>query len=490
MTFNLITHAWIPVRKRSGESKRVSLSTLFEEADTIADLDVRPHERVAVMRLLICIAQAAGGIPDDDWDSFKETFAPAAVGYLKKSTIAPYFNLFGDGPRFLQLPVRSKVPVSSSKLFPMLASGNNPTVLDHEGGSDRRFPCERLAMGLLVFQNFYPLYGAGYKGRGPCVDSNMLHTFVQGDTLHHAIANNCLDTAAIAQFSGGAGRPVWEKFPSGMKDSEAVRNATATYLGRLVPMHRSLRLTDDGSHFHHVKESMEYPPFDAYSREPSSTVVVWGKKGQETPRLLAARLDQAIWRQLPALTVLRRESSPQVGAPPVVQCYVQNGGDECRIWTGAVVTDFKAKILNLVESTFSLPEAMFGSGRDTYQHGVRFAEMWESRLKKAVTAYGKVMKIDKPSTACASHHYWNTLDQQSSVLLAIIRHPELLDNAEQNFGAGSTDPWTTLVHRAARDAFGHSCPCQTPRQYEAFSAGLRALYPTRRTASKKQYSKA
>ena len=487
MKFNLITDEWIPVRMLSGGGGLVSLSTLFTEAEAIADLDVRPHERIALMRLLICIAHAAAGIPDDDWESFRETYASAAVDYLKKKEIAPYFELFGNGPRFLQLSVESKTPVSVSKLFPVLASGNNPTVLDHEGGTDRSFPVEILAMGLLVFQNFYPLYGAGYKGRGPCVDSNMLHTFVQGKTLHEAIANNCLDSDEVALLSGGIGKPLWEQFPSGMKDKAAVANATTTYLGRLVPMHRSLRFTDDGSHFHHVKESMEYPPFDVYSREPSSTVVVWGKRGQESPRLLPARLDQAVWRQLPALTVLRREaSSGQASAPPVVQCYTQNEGGDLRIWTGAVVTDYKAKILNLVESTFSLPATMFGSGRAIYETGVKFAEIWESRLKKAVAAYGTTLKKDKPSTAAATQHFWNTLDQQSRVLLDVVRHPEQLNISEMTFGSGSTDPWTALVNQAARDAYGHSCPRQTSRHYEAFAAGLRALYPKPKNSNTKE----
>lgn len=474
----------------SGEASLVSLSTLFAEARSIVDLDVRPHERIAVVRLLICIAHAAGGIPDDDLGTFRENYASDATDYLKKSEIVPYFELFGDGPRFLQLPVTSKELVSSSKLFPMLASGNNPTVLDHEGGTIRVFSAEKLAMGLLVFQNFYPLYGAGYKGRGPCVDSNMLHTFVQGATLHEAIANNCLDAAEVGQFSGGAGRPLWEQFPSSMKDNVAVANATTTYLGRLVPMHRSLRFTDDGTHFYHVKDSMEYPPFDTYSREPSSTIVLWGKRGEEAPRLLPARLDQAVWRQLAALTVLRRDTANQASAPPVVQCYVQNGGDDCRIWTGAVVTDFKAKILNLVESTFILPAAMFGSGRATYHKGVQFAEMWEGRLKKAVSAYGVAMKKDKPSTAAASHHFWNALDQQSDVLLKVIRHPELLDNEGQTFGFGSNDPWTKLVNQSARGAYEDCCPRQTPRHYEAFAAGLRALYPKPKTSKDKPLAKA
>lgn len=473
MKFNLITDPWIPVRKTTGETALLSLAAVFANPEQISDLDARPHERISLMRLLICIAQAAGGIPEEDeWDDFRADFAGKSVGYLSCPDVTPYFELFGKGQRFLQLPVTSKEPVSCSKLFPMLASGNNPTVLDHEGGTEREFPPAQLALGLLVFQNFYPLYGAGYKGRGPAVDSNMLHTFVGGRDLQHIIANNCLDTNEVSQFSGGVGRPIWEKSPSSVRDADAIANASSTYLGRLVPMHRSVRLTDDGRCFNLVKDSIEYPPFDVYSREPSSTVVVWGKKGAEKPRLLPARLDQAVWRQLHSLTVLRREEQSTASAPAVLDCYRQNAAEaDCPIWTGALVTDLKAKILDVIESTFSLPEAMFGSGRKVYAQGVQHAEFWEGRLKKAVSAYGSNLMKDKPSTREATQHFWNALDQQSEVLLNVVRDPEA------TFDMGSKNAWIVLINQAVRAAFEFACPRQTPRHYEAYAAGLGKLYP-------------
>lgn len=62
---NLATDAWIPIVWNVGKAGTVSLREAFERAHEIQDLAVRPHERIALMRLLICIAQAALDGPAD-----------------------------------------------------------------------------------------------------------------------------------------------------------------------------------------------------------------------------------------------------------------------------------------------------------------------------------------------------------------------------------------------------------------------------------------
>lgn len=56
---NLVTEPWIPVVGIDGGHRLASLEQVFAEGRQFADLAVRPHERIALMRLLICIAQAA-----------------------------------------------------------------------------------------------------------------------------------------------------------------------------------------------------------------------------------------------------------------------------------------------------------------------------------------------------------------------------------------------------------------------------------------------
>src|ERR1700747_1766644 len=100
--FNLVDSPWLPVRDHSGGPRILSLLELFQSPGEFADLDLRPHERVSVLRLLVCITQAAPGAPADseDWNTFGNDLSDQATAYLLKWNFA--FNLFGDGPRFIQ----------------------------------------------------------------------------------------------------------------------------------------------------------------------------------------------------------------------------------------------------------------------------------------------------------------------------------------------------------------------------------------------------
>ncbi len=81
---NLTTEPWIPIVWNNGEPGIVSLLDAFGRGAEIQDLALRPHERIAMMRLLICIAQAALDGPQDfeDWKTCRESIAPAALHYL------------------------------------------------------------------------------------------------------------------------------------------------------------------------------------------------------------------------------------------------------------------------------------------------------------------------------------------------------------------------------------------------------------------------
>ncbi len=261
--FNLIDQPWIPVRwtrDATGSNPRlVSLHDAFLRSREIADLDCAPHERIALTRLLVCITHAAIGAPDTpgDWDDFGENLESAATQYLVRPDIHPHFNLLGDGPRFLQeaLPEKGDA-VPASKLFARLATGNNPTVLDHGGMSEARtFDPAVLSLGLLTFQNFYPLYGAGYKGRGPCADSNGIHCVLLGRLLHETIRRNMVDQESMSRTANeGFGKPIWE-----CETAEELESSTRTFLGRLVPRHRSLRITRALTGFFHRQKSLIYP---------------------------------------------------------------------------------------------------------------------------------------------------------------------------------------------------------------------------------------
>ena len=81
---NLTTDAWIPIVWKDGRPGTVGLLDAFRRGHEIQDLAVRPHERIAMMRLLICIAQAAldGPVDYEAWATCGPSIAPASLDYL------------------------------------------------------------------------------------------------------------------------------------------------------------------------------------------------------------------------------------------------------------------------------------------------------------------------------------------------------------------------------------------------------------------------
>lgn len=482
--FNLIDDPWIPVRWLDGRQIQVSLRDAFVHAKEIADLACTPHERVALIRLLVCATQAALGAPaSHHWLGWGKDIKTTIPDYI--SQWRTHFDLFGTGPRFLQVAVPANAdPVPASKLIPHLATGNNPTLFDHPGVLPRSLPADRLALALLSFQMFYPLYGAGYKGKGPCVDGNMVHAILQGDDLEATVRLNCLDEATIqTNFPAqGMGRPLWE-LNDGDKTHDEV--ATESYLGRLVPRHRNLWLLDDGTGFNLTSAALSYPTYPS-AIEPSATIIVRKKGSDEIPLPLSARLDRALWRDLHCLAVERESANSLNAAPLVLQSHIEEFADsDLALWTGALVTDLKAKILDTLESTFTVPSKLFLSlsARNHYQSGVEHAENHSRRLYGAVKTYAAALKHESPPTEAAQHFFWNSLNQRADILINLVRlHGTDTDPmGTADFGQrredGSFDPWTHLVRSAVNEAYRRTCPAQTPRQMKAFAAGLRVLAP-------------
>jgi len=471
--FNLTRDPWIPVRWLDGQRSLVGLDIAFREASRIADLDAPPHERVALVRLLVCILQAACGAPesDYDWPTFGTDLEAETTAYLARPDIASHFELFGDGPRFLQVKVPAKSePVPTSKLIPDMATGNNPTVYDHFAGPDRALSPARLALGLLAFQAFYPLYGAGYKGKGPCVDGNMVHTLLLGASLRETLILNSLDQDSLRLVAGGGmGRPIWELTG---KDAPAI--ATTTYLGRLVPRHRDLWLEDDGKGFSLRQESFQYPTYPD-AREPSATLVRT-EKNDET-RVLPARLNRALWRDLDLITTLKKKDDDFQSSPLTLQSHIhEQDSGEVHLWSGALVTDLKAKILDTVESVFTVPHDLFTStGRRFYHLGVAHAENQAKSIWAAVKTYADTLKHEAAPVEAAQRHFWHSLDQRRQLLLDLVKDPSVLGTAP--FGEGN-DPWTKAVWHAAREAYFHACPAgDNPRLIQAHVEGLKRLRP-------------
>ena len=152
---NLIGDPWVPVVFQDGQSGTVGLNDLYEQAEKIRDLALAPPQRIAAMRLLICITQAAldGPKDKDEWLACKSRIVPESLTYLDARKTK--FNLFGDTP-FMQIrDLTTDKNASLDKLDFGLASGNNKTLFDQSSTPEGRIhTAEWASLQLLTFLNF------------------------------------------------------------------------------------------------------------------------------------------------------------------------------------------------------------------------------------------------------------------------------------------------------------------------------------------------
>jgi CRISPR system Cascade subunit CasA len=556
---NLVTEPWIPVVKLDGKPHLASLLEVFTPDNRFADLSVRPHERIALMRLLICIAQAALDGPEiNAWDDAPENLPKAARQYLE--TWSDSFDLFHPQKPFLQLVKLDKPPkpekpkqeekpgeplkknikklaqndlgeteqgetfVSIGKMDFALASGNNSTLFDHFGAADveRPFPASSIPLMLITFQNFspggtigvalwnekpttgwttYPKVKPGQSSHAPCLPKNMLHAFIRRSTLLDTICANLLTKDAVSRHFNKPidqcwGKPIWEVFPNGPED----QTSTKTYLGRLVPLARGIRLIRGGKEML-LANGLEYPSFGSKKapcqREPSATEIINREKTERI--LLGATSGKAIWRELSALIVSRKQG--EAGGPLTLE-YVPDNAD-FDLWVGALVAD-KANILDTVESVFHVPANLrTDAGRAAYNGEVRWAESIEGQLRQAIREYrkqldGSFSKVDDPeltkkrkaemekqlraiALSTATRHYWTAVEKLRPLLMAYIQAlgmpQKTLEQAEvaADKAKETQDTWRKAVRRAARESYRPACGRETPRQMRAFALGWSKL---------------
>jgi len=479
---NLITESWIPITRQDGAHGLVSLDELFAGAAEIRDLAVRPPERIALLRLLICIAQAALDGPEDHsaWENCRDQIPDRARAYLHKWKAQ--FELLGDGPRFLQVPnLKSDKEdaggTAATKLDLALATGHNATIFDNAGGSERPMTPARLALALLTFQCLSPctIIGAvSWAGQAipkctgkhaPAASASMLHCYLTGERVLETIWLNLLDKERVTDSAGpdGWGVPVWENLPATLNSNEAVRNATSTYLGRLTPISRLIRLHDDRTHIT-LGNGLDYPLFPAF-REAAATVI----ERKEKPTILGAELGRDLWRQLPAVVVKRRYDQDRMSGPLTLDNLPPDS--PATLWLGALVTHQNNKILDVISAAYEVPSGMFqDTGRQVYEAGVAYADGWESGLARSVKAFAAALKLDRPPGEKARHHFWTAIEQHVPALLALINSPALAADF-------STTAWGGAVRAAAQEAYEFACPRQNPRQIEAFAKGRHQLFP-------------
>lgn len=482
---NLIGDAWIPVVFQNGQTRSVGLKNLYEQAEAIRDLALAPPHRIAVMRFLICITQAAldGPADKDEWLECKGRIIPESLAYLEKHR--GKFDLFGEQP-FLQIRdlaiEKEEDKPALDKLDFRLSSGNNKTWRDQEAISEgRKHPAAWCVLQLLTFLNFSTQGRVGQANwksikfsqqtfAAPCV--KVIHIFPRKQNFLETLQINLLTKTQVSQMPNSSwGCPVWDSFPENPKDKSLIENTTKTYLGRLVPLTRLIKLSLENNDQDIVQARCIIGPLPkniSFEGVPSfreaSTIVV-ERDGKH--RLLTLSTDKHIWRDLGAVLALKK--ADQDDGSFVLHNIPNLDADKIDIWVGGLLPG-QADIDDAIEWNLSIPTFLFQDTQITrYKNSVGLAEENAKKLASAVYEYLNELKaytgrdqtsVRRKIANKATMIYWQELDQRYGLLLE--DRPVDKD-------------WRRIIRDALSNAYEQSCVHETPRQIQAFVAGQKRL---------------
>ncbi len=511
---NVAFDPWIPVVTISGKPELASLETVLCHGGQFADLAVRPHERVALMRLFLCVAHAALNGPQDydEWLEVPDKLPEAVKKYLKKWKDS--FEFFHKEKPWLQVAGLSKKQAEPkdledltgwtqvSKLNFSLATGNNTTLFDHQGmGNVRDLELAQIVLSMLTFQCFSPgglisqVYWHGEQScksskDAPCVPSSMIHAFLRGLNLSSSIYLNLpsYDDIHLRYGECAIGHPVWEAMPDLLTDFNNVENATRSYLGRLLPMTR-IMFFHPSCEYLLLGDGLVYPSFtDGYPPEPTATVVIRKNGNNEERALLSFRPSRALWRELAAMVVKRKIGG--TGGPLCLQAIQDD--QSCDLIVVALARD-KATIVDTIESVFHVPSRLNSSdGASEYDAEVKIAEniagklSWAIEIYRHVTDQGwagrlKMAGAGKSQLKAKLHsqatlRYWTTVEHNLSLLMS---HIEVIGTDD---AIPTRKKWRKMLFQSACDAYRVACGQETPRQMRAFAKGWQKLTTTKKTS--------
>ena len=473
--FNLTNEKWIPVVTRSGQQEEASLERIFTDTE-ILDLVVSPCERISLMALFTAIANAAleGPANLQDWQHLPQTLPVAVARYLGKWRDS--FDLWSADKPFLQLPgllpkeAKHKLGLAS-KLDFAAASGSNSCLFDNAMNQQnpRLYRDAELALRLLTFQCFSPggLIGivrwrdldSGAKKTSesaPYAVEGVWHGYVQrGSLLDTLIFNLPTRAQVVDQGWREWGRPIWEQMPQAYDDAAAIANATRTYLGRLIPLSRSILLMPDLQHLV-LGNGLRYP------RNLPALPTLTLHQGEA----LSSK-GRPAWQEVPAFSAADKAERGGVMALGRI-----GEGDSARLWLGALSCRM-SKILGEPQALLDLDGALLSSvGRSRYAAGIALAEKQAKLLNSACKAYRKRLESqsqDYPEAQQAKRCFWQELERQQIHLRAWARAEVAADVLLKK------SAWRQILRSTAAEVYRTVCPFGSARRRFASIQGLNVL---------------
>lgn len=480
--FNLIDEDWIPV----ADHGRVSLGKLFSNPQ-YRSLGGNPVQKIAVLKLLLAIAQAAATPEDDgEWQALGAAgLAQRCLAYVERWR--ENFYLYGERP-FLQVPAIAAARVQQfGAVVPEVSTGNT-TVLSQLQNQRDLDDAER-AILLLTLMGFAlsgkktdnsVVLSPGYGGKrndkgkpstskpGPGVGHmGFLHTFLAGSSLQQSLWLNLLTQQQVDQmqlYPAGVGTAPWESMPTG-EDCPAAQSLRESLMGRLVPMCRFCLLVSDGLHY---SEGIAHAGYKDGMRDPSMAVNYAGKD----PKALWVDPGKRPWRELTALLGFIQQSDSQGFQSWQVRCGLDRARDQVdlfALWSGGLRVSSNAG-------------EQYASGTDDFVeseiwlHSDMLGQSWFTQLKQEMDAldalaknlYGRVagyyreLATDGSKLAAqATQLFWQLCERHFQQLVEQCVQSEPARAARQRLRRDFADH--------IQQAYDQFCPRGTARQLTAWA---------------------
>jgi CRISPR system Cascade subunit CasA len=212
---NLISDAWIPIRRKSGEETRIApwdVTTRYNDDPIVVLAAPRPDFNGALIQFLIGLLQTTCA-PDSPraWREWLRNPPAPEELHAKFQPVAYAFALDGEGPRFMQdakLKLEGMKEATPIGALLIDVPGEN-TIQRNTDHFIKRDGVEKLcstctAMALFTLQTNAPAGGQGHRtglrGGGP------LTTLIMGDILWQAVWLNVLENTAFLAHSGDPGK--------------------------------------------------------------------------------------------------------------------------------------------------------------------------------------------------------------------------------------------------------------------------------------------
>ena len=490
--FNLIDEPFSPV---SG-NKRLSLNEIFTTT-AYCELALNPWYFIPVMRLLICIGQAAIPIKtEQDWQNLSlDAFCKAVINYLNEFHDA--FYLYGERP-FLQIKelATAPTPLPLNAFNPICAYGNN-TVLRSSSLGEKPTDADKALLLIAITTHglagkridnsivLSPDYtGKSNKKGKPSSGSvspflgpfGLMHSFYLGHSVAQSVWLNLVSEDVIARPGHGftqMGRPCWELTISG-EDCPDARIMKETYLGRLVPLVRFCHLREDDQIV--CSDGIAHHALSDHFHELSMTCRE-GKKGLEA---LKVNITRKPWRDLDAFLSFTKSNAQskadQYSCDQLSFCYPHaKAAGFLNLWCGGIAVKYQTgeqKIsgnLDMICSKFYLAE---GSAIFKLEPGMLlFMQLRESldilhkRLVACASAYfdelsGKKESNGKnklnPAVIKGLELFWQRLDLLSEDIMHLCFEPD--NNSEDG-----KDKLLKAINAVLYRTYEEICPSSTAR---------------------------